>query len=1063
MQSSQLKLLIERAALLVGSSRSQGAATLEDVLRSRLAQFYAHSDGEQIVVALVSLEDVQSQTAREALRLLEHIQLHLAGKARHDSGHTGQEELLGTRDLIHIRTLLSLVFKWAIAPLQRRVCASIPTTGGSRRKIEARIIDLTTVPDDYVCLKDAVTRLVLLVLPTGVQGPPNATVLSSVLLDKHLPDLLMPSLVLGWLPKSLASESVSPLNDLRPMVIRLMHMLPVSKSITALSTILSDPNTLPYVRRSCSYLMSRQLLRRDGVRGLLLALFPDGDLSEENAPLEKFESVGRVLLTVPAGMTASDYFDVVLPQLLTLMSSSFDVPPTQRRVAAFALSRLLLPENNPHHTVTTRTVLSALHKPLLQGTEELTQQQDDSAEDGIHLSPGAALDNLQTFLVNTDPSPTLISATMTPIIPSVYAMSYSLDRIKSADPAMKATLKGLLETWGRLVGNVEGTAALWLIVSGEGGEWKLDVAGNIRPVNSQGTGGSLALFTPNDLQRAEEQGELDVDANILDLRPDPYHFVAFLKSLNRVDIVSDMFVRLLDAYRESKDAKDSDPLRTLLYLQLVVQIHSQLSSGDSSLNVLKKPAHIFSFIKHALETSQQQSQKPVATQRRTSQGLTLEDLRIVEHEEHGEDTDVGDSDDEDGSHPPGADGDEMTSTALDLLLSALEANPDLSTENTPILNDIFLLLDKLARADTSSEALKTLAREARMVLIARLASTSAPSSSKLKSSAEDTSPSNTYQKALKLLQDPLLPVRAHGLLLLRQLVSPRQPNERGGLSTDPGIDRALVPGILSIFLQSLQDDDSYIFLNAVQGLAAMVDGFGKEVLAGLVEIYAKGIDGIGASTWTKQDLNVKTRLGEALGQVIRRCGDALPKYIDQVAPSLIAIVRSPHLPTALRTSSVALLAQCASTSPLAVLPWSTDMFSGMVDLLQLESVQAPQVLPKWKKQPPPAEDDNKGLSASKALRPDYTDFKPTTNDPKIPILRRSALHLLVLLTRACVSQLDGSVGSARVLYALPGELMRRAKSTVSYVAATDEDGVVRVMARETREELDALAEAMLGL
>ena len=208
------------------------------------------------------------------------------------------------------------------------------------------------------------------------------------------------------------------------------------------------------------------------------------------------------------------------------------------------------------------------------------------------------------------------------------------------------------------------------------------------------------------------------------------------------------------------------------------------------------------------------------------------------------------------------------------------ANPDLSTENTPILDEIFPLLNALARADTSTEALKALAREARMVLIARLASSSAPStfkSSKHKGTAEE-SPTDTYQKALKLLQDPLLPVRAHGLLLLRQLVSSRQPTKPGGPISEPTVDKALIPGILSIFLQSLQDDDSYIFLNAVQGLAAMVDGFGKEVLKGLVEMYAKGLDGIGAITLTRQDVDTRTRIGEALGQVIRRCGDALPKY-----------------------------------------------------------------------------------------------------------------------------------------------------------------------------------------
>ena len=170
-----------------------------------------------------------------------------------------------------------------------------------------------------------------------------------------------------------------------------------------------------------------------------------------------------------------------------------------------------------------------------------------------------------------------------------------------------------------------------------------------------------------------------------------------------------------------------------------------------------------------------------------------------------------------------------------------------------------------------------------MVMTARLASSSAPGSSRKarKSRGDEETPQETYQKALKLLQDPLLPVRAHGLLLLRNLVSSRRaPAERGSMRLgEPALDRALVPGILSIFLQSVQDDDSYMYLNAVQGLSAMVDGYGKDVLRGLVRTYCEGADEVGkGGVMTKQEVDTRTRVGEALGQVVRRCGDALPAY-----------------------------------------------------------------------------------------------------------------------------------------------------------------------------------------
>jgi hypothetical protein len=72
---------------------------------------------------------------------------------------------------------------------------------------------------------------------------------------------------------------------------------------------------------------------------------------------------------------------------------------------------------------------------------------------------------------------------------------------------------------------------------------------------------SLAFFTPDDLKKAEESGALDIDANFLDLRPDPTHFVDFLMSLDRLDVASEIFVRLLEGYRDLKANKESDPLR----------------------------------------------------------------------------------------------------------------------------------------------------------------------------------------------------------------------------------------------------------------------------------------------------------------------------------------------------------------------------------------------------------------------------------------------------------------------------------------------------------------------
>jgi hypothetical protein len=72
---------------------------------------------------------------------------------------------------------------------------------------------------------------------------------------------------------------------------------------------------------------------------------------------------------------------------------------------------------------------------------------------------------------------------------------------------------------------------------------------------------TLSLFTPESIEDAEKSGSLDVDANIMDLYPDPVHYVRFLKELDRPDIASDLFVKLLESYRQQRLSSDAEPLQ----------------------------------------------------------------------------------------------------------------------------------------------------------------------------------------------------------------------------------------------------------------------------------------------------------------------------------------------------------------------------------------------------------------------------------------------------------------------------------------------------------------------
>ena len=97
-------------------------------------------------------------------------------------------------------------------------------------------------------------------------------------------------------------------------------------------------------------------------------------------------------------------------------------------------------------------------------------------------------------------------------------------------------------------------------------------------------------------------------------------------------------------------------------------MQKQISDDDAS-NVLKKPEHILSFVKHALENPSQTDRS--STKKSSSNaGLRMDDLRIVE--DQSDELDEGDSDDEDPNASNEETVDDITTTAVKLLLAVLE-------------------------------------------------------------------------------------------------------------------------------------------------------------------------------------------------------------------------------------------------------------------------------------------------------------------------------------------------------------------------------------------------------
>jgi hypothetical protein len=164
-------------------------------------------------------------------------------------------------------------------------------------------------------------------------------------------------------------------------------------------------------------------------------------------------------------------------------------PSSHKRAAAYAISRMLFTDGSfPHNALVTATVFPILHDPFLHvnyAISAVTTPTDQSPpHKRLPLAPAAALSILITMSTNMDPSPTLMTSLLLPVVPALYSLLAHMDSIKTSDPVLKESLRSLLRTWGRLSGLQEGIEALWDVVDGGGGEWENLIDGEIKRIET---------------------------------------------------------------------------------------------------------------------------------------------------------------------------------------------------------------------------------------------------------------------------------------------------------------------------------------------------------------------------------------------------------------------------------------------------------------------------------------------------------------------------------------------------------------------------------------------------
>ena len=122
--------------------------------------------------------------------------------------------------------------------------------------------------------------------------------------------------------------------------------------------------------------------------------------------------------------------------------------------------------------------------------------------------------------------------------------------------------------------------------------------------------------------------------------------------------------------------------------------------------------------------------------------------------------------------------------------------------------------------------------------------------------------------------DPLVPVRGHALILLSKLIKSND--------TETLKERDKV---LKLCIENLGHLDSYIYLPAIQALAALADHFPQEVLPVLAKEYA-------GQTNEKRCIERRVKIGEVLVKVSSALGPLIPHYRDVLIASILSAAKN---------------------------------------------------------------------------------------------------------------------------------------------------------------------------
>ncbi|WWC70477.1 uncharacterized protein I206_104428 [Kwoniella pini CBS 10737] len=1008
--------------------------------------------------------------------------------------------LLGTADLRLIRLMLSHTTFSYMLPLASSYTDSLPNV-------------LPKTADSLSQALEALLKLLKTSAPPvpaagpSSQTPTPPTTITQTLLSSHLIPIFLSTLILAYTPTTPGETYAS----LRAEFIKALTSLSPGHAISTLVNVLKllvqgnkegvKPNGWvrewpKYPKEIINGLLTAQVRRPGGVRGLMENVLGETAKTDDVTSIEgqRLDHIFNVLIRTPRHVTPEIYYPWLLSELFAMipLTNHSHLPVAYVNTACYCIQRLwasnkpLLGDwlNNKLHSPWLPKISSnglSSREPVVATTWEAIQRSVQNMR--LLLLHNPSSHQFTDFLIGSILAPLFSLHTF---LQQAISEQYIKEKKASDDPStsLEEGVKSLLITWGKSVNEDRGVSGIWSIAeSGRG--WGKERDQEVRLFwEKAGDGVRLmvsrldevyniqAIITPNNASSSREAEPLDQLTDHRQAGPDPELLCNLIESLDRPDIASEVILRSLDSWRIKLMTELQPSMESLASLQLTIRMMEKLGS-----QLFTKPSQVLGFVERVLNDQVQSLSDVKVPSRHEKQEPFIVELVGDKFNEKGLDDDVA---------PDGKRG--LIEVACQLLAS-LESEGQLQ-DQTPILLPITSHLNILSH-QSRSVSIRNAAREAQLLLAQRTTS----------AKREDTDPGRTsteiYEQALKLISDNTIPVRAHGLTMLKDLVF------------SPDFDRSLTFDILDVYITQLDDKDSFIYLSAIKGLSGMVDALGKEIFSALLGRYQMEVAHLGSYEGKEENLvqvEKILRMAEVIDQVIERSADTLGQYSTEIVPPLMSIYPLNTLPTVVRSSALSILSTCARVAPYSIFPWSDELASSTLDLIQIESVKSlpfkpvsdddttekPAPRSPWGKsklvqlvddeplpEAPPQDTSRRGE------KPRIVDEQPIKrDDAKHPTLRRAALTLfnwsirVILFVKFLSSEehiqdvddfnirvpslqspiqvKSSSLAATNSGRFVSPKVLERAITIVGYVAEFDDDEVVRQHAQSALKDLKVL-------